>query len=407
MRQAESPNSPENGSICTTDLPNVEYYGPRSFMSFCSPPGVKWINSRLECPQLGSISSQLIAGVAGKLKLNGKLSAPMTGDPAPERAWEYAKTYFDEAAEQSFGIVERLWFEARLRKHLDGTASDDTGWFALRNAVWALGARLSISKTSTYGQALSKSWLFFEKALSVHTEMILFSSSLPAVQALALMVYYAEGAVDDAAIDCQIPGDALSGKTSDAIYCHINTPLFYPWSPPASQQRPDPQLVAQIEASCGAVVRSSRFIILATRQIDVDASCSALVSLFVPVYSFITQFIYILQCDAAHAQSELDIMDLALGYFANLKYATDGLVFLPFAKELASIASTYVDQQRNKPPKPSMDNSILEASQCGLAIEDETANIYDNADSSLLLEEASFEGWDSLLPSLTTWDTVL
>ncbi|KAM0738128.1 hypothetical protein ACQRIT_007320 [Beauveria bassiana] len=258
----------------------------------------------------------------------------MTGDPAPERAWEYAKTYFDEAAEQSFGIVERLWFEARLRKHLDGTVSDDTGWFALRNAVWALGARLSISKTSTYGQTLSKSWLFFENALSVHTEIILFSSSLPAVQALALMVYYAEG-------------------------------------------------------------------------IDVDASCSALVSLFVPVYSFIAQFIHILQCDAAHAQSELDILDLALGYFANLKYATDGLVFLPFAKELASIASAYVDQQRNKPLKPSMDDSILEASQCGLAIEDETANIYDNADSSLLLEEASFEGWDSLLPSLTTWDTVL
>ncbi|KAM0664910.1 hypothetical protein ACQRIU_006294 [Beauveria bassiana] len=220
----------------------------------------------------------------------------MTGDPAPERAWEYAKTYFDEAAEQSFGIVERLWFEARLRKHLDGTVSDDTGWFALRNAVWALGARLSISKTSTYGQTLSKSWLFFENAL---------------------------------------------------------------------------------------------------------------VSLFVPVYSFIAQFIHILQCDAAHAQSELDILDLALGYFANLKYATDGLVFLPFAKELASIASAYVDQQRNKPLKPSMDDSILEASQCGLAIEDETANIYDNADSSLLLEEASFEGWDSLLPSLTTWDTVL
>ncbi|KAM3518136.1 hypothetical protein NHJ13051_008425 [Beauveria bassiana] len=529
MRQAESPNSPENGSICTTDLPNVEYYGPRSFTSFCSPPGVKWINSRLECPQLGGISSQLIAGVAGKLKLNGKLSAPMTGDPAPERAWEYAKTYFDEAAEQSFGIVERLWFEARLRKHLDGTASDDTGWFALRNAVWALGARLSISKTSTYGQALSKSWLFFEKALSVHTEMILFSSSLPAVQALALMAYYAEGvsnvptpktgpflddvftrdcasqlailvhlllgktdmltfgqascmclncehqtvlleyllmrqkAVDDAAIDCQIPGEALSGKTSDAIYCHtsinlsrlcsaatkllsntpgreqdnthtplidavkslncqaaiikmaaerqgvyldrslndsqppeglttrqleilqsyyhcvlldINTPLFYPWSSPASQQRPDPQLAAQIEASCDAVVGSSRFIILATRQIDVDASCSALVSLFVPVYSFIAQFIHILQCDAAHAQSELDILDLALGYFANLKYATDGLVILPFAKELASIASTYIDQQRNRPPKPSIDDSILEASQCDLAIEDETASIY-------------------------------
>ncbi|OAA35449.1 hypothetical protein BBO_08673 [Beauveria brongniartii RCEF 3172] len=556
----ESQNSPENGSICTTDLPNVEYYGPRSFMSFCSPPGVKWINSRLECPQLGGISSQLIAGVACKLKLNGKLSAPMAADPVPDRAWEYAKTYFDEAAEQSFGIVDRLWFEARLRKHLDGMASDDTGWFALRNAVWALGARLSIPKTSTYSQALSKSWVFFEKALSVHTEIILFSSSLPAVQALALMAYYAEGvsnvltpktgpflddvftrdcaselailvhlllgktdmltfgqascmylhcehqtvllefllmrqkAVDDAAIDCQIPEKALSGKSSDAIYCHtlielsrlcsaatkllsdtpsreqenthtslidavkslncqavtiklaaerrsvyldkslndsqlpeglttrqmqilqshyhcvlldINTPLFYPWSPPAGQKRPDPQLVAQIEASCGAVAGAARFIILATRQIHVDASCSALVSLFVPVYSFITQFIHILRCDAALAQSELDILDLALGYFANLKYATDGLVFLPFVKELASIASTYVDQQRDKPPKPIMDDSILQASQCDIAIEDEIANIYDTADSSLLLEEANFEGWDSLLPSLTTWDTVL
>ncbi|KAM3426193.1 hypothetical protein NHJ13734_009605 [Beauveria thailandica] len=252
----DSQNSPENGSICTTDLPNVEYYA-----------------------------------------------------------------YFDEAAEQSFGIVDQLWFEARLRKHLDGMASDDTGWFALRNAVWALGARLSISKTSSYSQALSKSWVFFEKALSVHTEIILFSSSLPAVQALALMAYYAEG----------------------------------------------------IEASCGAVAGAARFTILATRQIHVDASCCALVSLFVPVYSFIAQFIHILRCDAAHAQSELDILD----------------------------------QQGNKPPKAIMDNSIQEASQYDIAIEDEIANIYDTADSSLLIEEANFQDWDSLLPSLATWDTAL
>ncbi|KAM3453134.1 hypothetical protein MY3296_004061 [Beauveria thailandica] len=265
----DSQNSPENGSICTTDLPNVEYYA----------------------------------------------------DPPPERTWVYAKTYFDEAAEQSFGIVDQLWFEARLRKHLDGMASDDTGWFALRNAVWALGARLSISKTSSYSQALSKSWVFFEKALSVHTEVILFSSSLPAVQALALMAYYAEG----------------------------------------------------IEASCGAVAGAARFTILATRQIHVDASCCALVSLFVPVYSFITQFIHILRCDAAHAQSELDILD----------------------------------QQRNKPTKAITDNSIQEASQYDIAIEDEIANIYDTADSSLLIEEANFEDWDSLLPSLATWDTAL
>ncbi|KAM3427433.1 hypothetical protein MY4824_009454 [Beauveria thailandica] len=293
----DSQNSPENGSICTTDLPNVEYYA----------------------------------------------------DPPPERTWVYTKTYFDEAAEQSFGIVDQLWFEARLRKHLDGMASDDTGWFALRNAVWALGARLSISKTSSYSQALSKSWVFFEKALSVHTEIILFSSSLPAVQALALMAYYAEGASD------------------------INTPLFYPWSPPVGQKRPDPQLVSQIEASCGAVAGAARFTILATRQIHVDASCCALVSLFVPVYSFITQFIHVLRCDAAHAQSELDILD----------------------------------QQRNKPPKAIMDNSIQEASQYDIAIEDEIANIYDTADSSLLIEEANFEDWDSLLPSLATWDTAL
>ncbi|KAH8708712.1 hypothetical protein HC256_008651 [Beauveria bassiana] len=218
----------------------------------------------------------------------------------------------------------------------------------------------------------------------------------------------------DRSLNDSQPPEGLTTRQMQILQSHyhcllldINTPLFYPWSTSPSQQRSDPQLVAQIEASCGAVVGSSRFIILATRQIDVDASCSALVSLFVPVYSFIVQFIHILQGDAAHAQSELDILDLALGYFANLKFATDGLVFLPFAKELASIASTYVDQQRNKPPKPSIDDPILEASQCDLAIEDETVNIYNNADSSLLLEEASFEGWDSLLPSLTTWDAVL
>ena len=67
---------------------------------------------------------------------------------------------------------------------------DDASWFALRNTVYASGCRIVLSKQAsvTFSEAQSQAWLYFENALSVHTELLYTPTGLTAVQALALMV---------------------------------------------------------------------------------------------------------------------------------------------------------------------------------------------------------------------------
>lgn len=56
----------------------------------------------------------------------------------------------------------------------------------------------------------------------------------------------------------------------------INTPLAYPWSGIYAYAKQDTAASALFDASWDAVAQVSRSAILATRQIRVDASCSAL-----------------------------------------------------------------------------------------------------------------------------------
>lgn len=65
---------------------------------------------------------------------------------------------------------------------------DEPAWYALRNIIYATGSRIHLSKTSTFRAASQVSWEWFENALSVHTEILYFKTSLLGVQALTLMV---------------------------------------------------------------------------------------------------------------------------------------------------------------------------------------------------------------------------
>lgn len=99
------------------------------------------------------------------------------------------QAYFDGASDAVFGIVNRSWFENRLQSHLSNPrAEEDPAWYALRNAIYASGCRLELSKRCTFREAYQAGWSFFENALSVHTELLYFRTSLLAVEALTVMV---------------------------------------------------------------------------------------------------------------------------------------------------------------------------------------------------------------------------
>ena len=101
-----------------------------------------------------------------------------------------ATAYFDESYDAIFGIISRPWFEARLQQHLNGDLPDDPAWYALRNVVYASGCRILSSQdpSSAFVETQKRAWQYMENAIAVHTELLITSTGLAAVQALALMV---------------------------------------------------------------------------------------------------------------------------------------------------------------------------------------------------------------------------
>jgi uncharacterized membrane protein len=103
------------------------------------------------------------------------------------------QAYFENSFDGMFGVISRTVFEARLRSYLDqdGSSDDDPAWYALRNTVYACGCRIELSRASfatSLFEAEEKAWQFFQKALSVHTELLYLPTGLMAVEALTAMV---------------------------------------------------------------------------------------------------------------------------------------------------------------------------------------------------------------------------
>jgi hypothetical protein len=97
--------------------------------------------------------------------------------------------YFDEGLDSALGIVHRPWFEAQLKGYFNGTINDsDPAWYALRNAIYASGCRIELSKYKPFSEANQMAWGWFENALAVHTEILYFRTSILGVQVLTLMV---------------------------------------------------------------------------------------------------------------------------------------------------------------------------------------------------------------------------
>ncbi|KAF2101307.1 hypothetical protein NA57DRAFT_72748 [Rhizodiscina lignyota] len=429
----------------------------------------------------------------------------------------HLKAYFEETPEEAFGIVERPWFESRLRAHFNGTIPDDKAWYALRNVIWASGCRIVLSKTASFREVSQASWAFFENALSVHTEILLVRASMVAVQALALMAYYSEGlgktslqymlcsnamrlacskglhrqparswnlslhevehrnwmfwsiyclekhicsrpgrpsVMDDDEISCHVPQSASNKQHSSTVYCHILIKLMQlssnakkRLSSARALRQPPDQLIenvrdlnkglhelkcsvqhefsldnpleisqlphdtaasAQSDASLNAVAQASRSAILATRQIRVDASCSALIALYSPVYSFIHLFIHVLRgTSTTTTQSDVALLDVAAGYFSNVEFATEFELKLSFAREVCHYARLAVDQKNENNKRQGIDKTRDTADDMITPPAGRFPNEVDaGGTAALTRNEDEFFGW---LPDedLELWSTLL
>jgi hypothetical protein len=94
-----------------------------------------------------------------------------------------------------FCMLPRGCFEKRLRRHFDKSLTpcspEDPAWYALRNTVYAYGARHLLAKQNkphAFADAIEQANRYFQNALSVHSDLLFVNVSRLAVQALAVMV---------------------------------------------------------------------------------------------------------------------------------------------------------------------------------------------------------------------------
>lgn len=181
----------EDGSVYSADISNLEYVGPRTFLSVCSAPAISWIYNQVQNDSFQPIAARLLQSITARLRPSQSIPLARKPEPSREEALKYTAAYFAEAPEAAFGVVNRLRFEAMLRKHFQGSllsVENDRAWYALRNVIFAYGCRISLSKTASFSKANDESEGWFFNALAVHTDLLYFHTSIMGVQALTIMV---------------------------------------------------------------------------------------------------------------------------------------------------------------------------------------------------------------------------
>ncbi|KAB8212103.1 fungal-specific transcription factor domain-containing protein [Aspergillus parasiticus] len=196
------PPTPRDSEIdreeATMDLQaiNWEHHGPGSWLSICSTPGVQWVSAKAGTTRFDEIAQDLVMGWTKKLTLASDSIRERCPEPGVETAWRYVSAYFENSRDSVFGVVQRSNFESRLRIHFQNVnrPDEDVAWYALRNAVYAIGRRLvaSMDGTRDFAEIQLESLRFFHNAFAVFSELLFRPSGLMAVQALVVMTSFAE-----------------------------------------------------------------------------------------------------------------------------------------------------------------------------------------------------------------------
>ncbi|KAJ5745100.1 fungal-specific transcription factor domain-containing protein [Penicillium odoratum] len=158
--------------------------------------GVQWVSAKTGTTRFYEVAQGLVMGWTKKLTLASDKIRERYPEPSVENAWKYVTAYFENSRASVFGVVKRSNFESRLRVHFQNPnrPNEDVAWYALRNAVYALGRRLvaSMDETVDFAEIQSESLGFFHNAFFVFSELLFRPSGLMTVQALVVMTSFAE-----------------------------------------------------------------------------------------------------------------------------------------------------------------------------------------------------------------------
>lgn len=158
-----------------------------------------WISERTGCADFAKSAQTLTTAWNRSWRKSHPSLLPNSDEPDFETAWTYTTSFFDHCFEAVFGIVHRPSFEARLRAFLrqgpDTPPDKDIAWYALRNTVYASGCRqlLLKNRSKPYAESQAYAFQYFNRALSVHMDLVYGPPTLDGVRALAAMAFFADG----------------------------------------------------------------------------------------------------------------------------------------------------------------------------------------------------------------------
>lgn len=159
-----------------------------------------WVCQVTGVPDFALMAKKLVNDISERPEMLMDMRKGPTGvlEPEPQEAWDYVRAFFEIPFSQSENfllVVPRTYVERRLRTHIEnvknGVKDDDVSWYALRNAIYATGCRsyiLARDPSSKFRIAVGHGWQYFERALSVHVELVYKRASLMTLQALLVLV---------------------------------------------------------------------------------------------------------------------------------------------------------------------------------------------------------------------------
>lgn len=127
----------------------------------------------------------------------------------------------------------------------------------------------------------------------------------------------------------------------------IHSVFACPWNLPALDISQDDVVRNQIELSTFAAADAARNTILTTRSIKVDAAAPVWLTFLFPFMGMLNLFTHVLKSPLLPSvPADIDLLDMAAGYFGYLGFSTLSQVSVYFVKEIPRWARTAVERAR-------------------------------------------------------------
>ncbi|KAM5357363.1 hypothetical protein ACJZ2D_016339 [Fusarium nematophilum] len=173
--------------------------------------------------------------------------------------------------------------------------------------------------------------------------------------------------------------------------------LAHPWNIPGQVEDQDERIQERVEYSVKTLAKCSRDVILTTRSIKVNSMSPAWLLFYYPLIGMINMFICILNSPTSeNTQRDISLLEMVVGYFGYLDYASDGTISFSFTASLGTWARQAVCNATAQKESPLASNPPPDSDQ---QIEYGDLDFF-NEIGDFTFDHTALDDWPTFLPRL-------